>query len=257
MTWNVWWRFGPAWRDRQAGILTTLRRLEPDLVGLQESWRTTTSSQARQLGDALGLHSAYAGPSLPPRPDPAESPDQEGVELGLALLSRWPIRSVRRVLLPARHRFRPTTLLATIDHPRTPFQAVVTCTEWEPAYADDHLAQTQALAALVGSLPQPAVLLGDLNAAPDSEELRPLLAVSVDTWAEGSGEKDAVTLSSRHPEAPVEATKQLDRRIDYVLTSSGGTGQRFWTEGVFLVGEPVGGVFPSDHFAVVTDLAPW
>jgi aryl carrier-like protein len=24
MTWNLWWRFGPRWRERQPGILATI-----------------------------------------------------------------------------------------------------------------------------------------------------------------------------------------------------------------------------------------
>jgi hypothetical protein len=27
MTWNIWWRFGPRWREREAALIETLRRL--------------------------------------------------------------------------------------------------------------------------------------------------------------------------------------------------------------------------------------
>jgi endonuclease/exonuclease/phosphatase family metal-dependent hydrolase len=37
MTSNVW-RFGPAWRDRQAAILSTLRDVDADVVALETSW---------------------------------------------------------------------------------------------------------------------------------------------------------------------------------------------------------------------------
>ena len=37
MTWNIWWRFGPRWRERQPGILATIQRFTPDVVGLQEA----------------------------------------------------------------------------------------------------------------------------------------------------------------------------------------------------------------------------
>jgi hypothetical protein len=63
-------------------------------------------------------------------------------------------------------------------------------------------------------------------------------------------------LSSGHPEAPVAATKQIDRRIDYVLVRPGGTGQHKWVKRVFVAGDPVDGLYPSDHFAVVADLIP-
>jgi endonuclease/exonuclease/phosphatase family metal-dependent hydrolase len=39
MTWNIWWRFGPRWRDRQPALLETLRQVDPDVVALQEVQR--------------------------------------------------------------------------------------------------------------------------------------------------------------------------------------------------------------------------
>ncbi len=44
MTWNVWWRFGPRWRDRQPVLLRTIRDVRPDVVALQESWATASTS---------------------------------------------------------------------------------------------------------------------------------------------------------------------------------------------------------------------
>jgi endonuclease/exonuclease/phosphatase family metal-dependent hydrolase len=56
MTWNIWWRFGPRWRERQPGILETIRRFTPDLLALQEVWGTDAVTQADELADALGMH---------------------------------------------------------------------------------------------------------------------------------------------------------------------------------------------------------
>src|SRR3954468_15561795 len=104
MTWNVWWRFGPRWQDRQAGLLQTIRDVDPDVVALQESWATASSTQAGEFAEALGLHHAFAAQSLPPLPDVPEHPDQAEVDLGVGLLSRWPITATRPVPLPVRHR---------------------------------------------------------------------------------------------------------------------------------------------------------
>jgi hypothetical protein len=46
---------------------------------------------------------------------------------------------------------------------------------------------------------------GDLNAAPDSALLRPLLEVLIDAWSVGGGDPCAVTLPSSHPSASLEA----------------------------------------------------
>src|SRR3990170_5219313 len=51
MTWNIWWRFGPRWRERQPGILATIERFNPDVVALQEVWSDGETTQADQLVD--------------------------------------------------------------------------------------------------------------------------------------------------------------------------------------------------------------
>lgn len=91
MSWNVWWRFGDRWRDRQRGIQATLEDLQPDLVGLQECWGNAEDTQAERLAAELGLHSVFAAPSLPPAPVPTETPDQDGFEVGVGVLGRWPV----------------------------------------------------------------------------------------------------------------------------------------------------------------------
>jgi endonuclease/exonuclease/phosphatase family metal-dependent hydrolase len=96
MTWNIWWRFGPRWRERQPGILATIQRFTPDVVGLQEVWSSEGRTQADELAEALGCDATFAAPSYPAAPDPPVAPDHAGVELGVALLSRWPIRAARR-----------------------------------------------------------------------------------------------------------------------------------------------------------------
>jgi hypothetical protein len=102
MTWNIWWRFGPRWRERQPGILATIERFTPDVVALQEVWSADGTTQAEHLAKQLGFHSTFAAPSYPTAPDPPVFPDHEGVELGVALLSRWPILSQDVIAMPSR-----------------------------------------------------------------------------------------------------------------------------------------------------------
>ncbi|MEV4201455.1 endonuclease/exonuclease/phosphatase family protein [Micromonospora globbae] len=264
MTWNLWWRFGGAWREREAGIVATLERVRPDVAGLVEVWAGDGTTQAHLLADRLGgMAAAFAPTSLPPAPDPPEEPSQAGIEVGIGLLSRWPIvaTEVHELPHPQRGGPPPTALLATLDHPAGPLRVVVACIEWEPAFAADQLAQSNALAALAadprldGDLP--VLLVGDLNAAFDQPDLRRLRDVMVDTWTAGGGDPAAVTLSSAVPEAPLEATKQIDRRIDHVLARPGRPGGAVTVRRAYLAGDhPVGGRYPSDHFAVVAELEP-
>jgi endonuclease/exonuclease/phosphatase family metal-dependent hydrolase len=259
MTWNVWWRFGPSWRAREAGIHEVVRRVRPDVLGLQETWSSADESQAEQLAEKLGGYGAFERSSIPPLPDPVESDEQRGIDIGVGLVSRWPILAVRGHVLPAVHREPPTALVAMLDHPLGVLHVIVACTEWEPGFRDDHLAQTTALAelladpALDGNLP--VLLLADLNARPGTPEIDALTSVAVDLWVAGGGPEAAVTLSSSTPYAPLEAVRQIDRRIDYTFARPGRPGQRLVASGSVLAATgPVNGTFPSDHFASVTDL---
>ncbi|MFK4084859.1 endonuclease/exonuclease/phosphatase family protein [Kribbella sp. NPDC020789] len=259
MTWNLWWRFGPRWRERQPGILDTLRRFTPDVVALQEVWGTETTTQAHELADALGLYAAFAAPSYPPAPAAPEIPDHAGVELGLGLLSRWPILQQETIAMPARHRaWDPVVLKATVDHPAGPLPVLVACLEYAITYSDDRLAQAALLADLATDPstdgPCPSLAMGDLNAAADSAVLRPLQDVLTDAWVAGRGASDAITLPSTHPSAPLEAGPDLvDQRIDHIFFRPGHEDQLVNVESATIAGDAVDGVFPSDHRAVICD----
>lgn len=266
MTWNVWWRFGERWRERQIGIAATLAAHQPDIVGLQESWAAREASQAAVLAAPLGLHSVFAGPSLPdlpdpPEPDSPEAGDHDGVDLGLAILSRWPIRHSWTHRLPSSREERPVALVAAVDHPDGILHVVCACAEYHAHLADDHLAQTQELARLVIELSArddalPVLLIGDLNAGPDTPEISALTAgdALTDAWAAGAAESDGITLSAALPDAPLGAAKQLNRRIDYLMFRPSISGSAPKVTRAAVVDEPVNGLHPSDHFAVVADL---
>lgn len=258
MTWNLWWRFGDAWRQRGRGILSTLKALRPDIAGLQEVWATTETTQAHQLAEQLGMHAAFAAPSLPPPPSPPERPDQPGVEVGVAVLSRWPILTVHEHRLPSRHRPQIVALAAVLDHPGGPLHVVVSCLDWEPEPAAQPLDQTRALAALLTDPSRdgllPVVLTGDLNAPPTTPKIQVLTEVMVDAWVAANGTADlGHTMSTSNPLAPREAGPLIDQRIDYVLARPGTPAHPVVVSQAFLAGDPQEGQYPSDHYAVVAD----
>jgi endonuclease/exonuclease/phosphatase family metal-dependent hydrolase len=260
MTWNIWWRFGPRWQDRQPGIVATIERSRPDVAALQEVWSTEETTQAHQLAKALDMWAVFGSPSYPPAPTESDRPDHDGVDLGLAVLSRWPILDHEEVIIPARHRsWDPVTLVVRLDHPRGPLPLVATCMDYGVPYTDDRIAQARLLAELATDPrydgPCPVVVAGDMNAALESPVLRPLRDVLTDAWIEGGGAADAITLPSTHPSAPLEAGPQMiDQRIDHIFFRPGREDQRVIVEGVRIAGDSVDGVFPSDHRAVVADL---
>ena len=252
-TWNVLWRFRPDWRARERALLAVLNDVRPDVLALQECWEHDGRPQADVVAEHLGGYATFVGPSLPPVPDPPEHDEQRGVRMGLGLVTRRPPLAVREHVLPVSHRqVAPVALEAHLsDTDGRRFDVLVAATEWEPAYADDHLAQTRRLAELLTDAPHPRFLLADLNADTGMPELAPLLAVADDAYALGGGDPAAVTLSREVPFAPLEATKEMDRRIDHVLVAHG-SGVR--VRDAFVVTTTVEGTYPSDHFPVVVDV---
>jgi endonuclease/exonuclease/phosphatase family metal-dependent hydrolase len=259
MTWNIWWRFGPRWRERQAGILATIERFTPDVVALQEVWGADGTTQVDKFAQELGYHATFAAPSYPVAPDPALVPDHVGVELGIGLLSRWPIVDREVIAMPSRHRsWDPVVLRVSVAHPAGPLPIVVACLEHATTYSDDRLAQAALLADLgtdpATDGPCPSLVMGDLNAAADSAVLRPLREVLIDAWVAGNGAPDAVTLPSTHPSAPLEAGPELvDQRIDHIFYRPGDEDQLVNVESATIVSDAVDGTFPSDHRPVICD----
>jgi endonuclease/exonuclease/phosphatase family metal-dependent hydrolase len=260
-TWNVWGRYGP-WAERLPAIVETLRGIDADIVGLQEVWEEDARSQAGELAAALGY----------PEPVYAANLERDGVRSGNAVLSRWPIgrHAVRRLPREGAGAYddegeERLCVLAEVNGPRGPIQVYCAHLSWRGDHSGPRQAQVGAICEFVREQrPRsfPAVLLGDLNADPDSDELRTLTgqrAVPVpgvmfrDVWTWAGNEGRGATWSNDNPFAA--ASLDLDRRIDHILVGApkaNGCGQPLaaWIAGH----EPVDGIHGSDHFAVVTEL---
>jgi endonuclease/exonuclease/phosphatase family metal-dependent hydrolase len=109
----------------------------------------------------------------------------------------------------------------------------------------------------------PAIVTGDLNAEPDSDEIRMLCGhktsgavrglVLVDAWRYADPADPGWTWDRRNPH--VEETGEPSARIDYVLVGPPKGGRSGRVRRVQVAGgEPVDGVWPSDHAAVVVEL---
>jgi endonuclease/exonuclease/phosphatase family metal-dependent hydrolase len=255
LTWNVWWRFGP-WEARQPVIAATLGRIGADVIALQECWAELGgASQPAQLADHLGYHHVYAAGF-----------DDGSLGFGNAVLSRWPIvdsDSRRLPTFPDVDELR-VLLKAVIAGPRGPFEVYTTHLNWR--YDESHVRQVQvkAIAEMVAESrgrTYPAIVCGDFNAEPQSDEMRMLTGraavpvprtVFVDAW-DVAGKGPGYTWSNDN----VFAARDLeqDRRIDYVLVGwpkARGAGHvvAARVEAV----ETVDGVPPSDHYAVLAEL---
>ena len=255
-TWNVWWRHGD-WATRRPAIVETLRRLDADVVGLQE-FSTREPDMAAWLRDELGY-------------EVATSPDGDDDRYGLtnAIASRHPIVATEWEYLDVGelppHR---TVLRATIDAPATAID--VYTTHLSHGFDQSGLRQRQVaqIARLVADRrpddPKtafPPVVLGDLNATPTSDEMRRLTGLAdpaapglifTDCW-EQAGDGNGVTYSDANPH--VNDSAWPNRRLDYVLVGwprprPAGNPAR---ASLFGVGA-IDGVVPSDHYGVAADL---
>lgn len=271
-TWNVQGRAG-AWQERQSAIVRVLDELAPDVVTLQESWvepdgRTQASVLAAELGMQSVSAAALAGfdryPAAP-------------YWVVNAVLSRWPVALEAAVPLHDEHG-EPTWRHALVTRVLRPdaeggsFVVVGTHLEHGLDRSATRRAQLTHLVTTVvdvlGDRPTraadlPAVLAGDLNAVPWSDEVRSLTGASVplvegcvfvDAWEAAGNTDRGATWSSANPRVPKRAVYP-DRRLDYVLVSWPRRQGAGHVAACYLVGtEPVAGVWPSDHFCVVADL---
>jgi endonuclease/exonuclease/phosphatase family metal-dependent hydrolase len=98
LTWNLWWRFGP-WEERRRAILSVLSDLQPDVIGLQEVWARGEENLAGWLAGHLGMHWTWAASRAPERWQ--KRIGDSTIDLGNAILSRWPIAENDVVQLPA------------------------------------------------------------------------------------------------------------------------------------------------------------
>jgi endonuclease/exonuclease/phosphatase family metal-dependent hydrolase len=258
-TLNMWGVRG-AWAARRAVLQNGFHELSPDLVTFQEAITTAEYDQARDvLG--LGYHVVH-------------QTDREDDGQGVSSASRWPIGKVVEVDLHVTSRtagFACTSLITEIFTP-PPIGRVLLVNNlpsWrlELEYERELQAVRTAGAiedALAGQ-PAHVIVAGDFDADPDATSIRfwtgrqSLAKVSVcyrDAWA------------SAHPGEPgptyvPENGLSVDwdwpfRRIDYVLVRCGYHGGPTLAiehcERTFA--EPVDGIWASDHFGVLADLAP-
>lgn len=213
--------------DDQVNLARTadvLRRLDADLIGLQEvddrARRSGGVPQADSLGAALGMYATF-GAFMP----------YQGGRYGLALLSRFPISRETVIRLPDGNEPR-VALAAEIVIP--PFAdtivAIVVHFDW---VEDDRFryAQAQVVAAALDTIRHPVILLGDFNDDPASRTLA-LFRARAQELAKPA--ENHFTFSSTRP----------DQEIDYLFLR----GSTRWTPlGTEVITEPLA----SDHRPLV------
>lgn len=270
MSWNLWWRFG-RWQERRAAILHILREERPDVVGLQEVWADASpegENLAQWLADELGMSWAWSRSPVQDRWHARNGGD--AVDVGIAVLSRHPLLATAERRLPAGDApdEGKTALHALVDAPGGPVPFFTT--HLNPGLDESAVrcAQVRELAAFVversAGHAHPPVVTGDFNAEPDFDEVRLICGhktapavpglVLLDAWrfadpALPQGTWDMANTGSVN-------FGMRPSCIDYVLVGPPGPGGRGWIHRARRTADaPVDGVQPSDHAAVLAELA--
>ncbi|MFW2383647.1 MAG: endonuclease/exonuclease/phosphatase family protein [Acidimicrobiales bacterium] len=255
LTWNLWWRFGDRWKDRQHLIQGELRRADADICAFQEVYCIDGDDQVDALKEATGLH-GYASQHR-----------GERVRFGNALLSRYPVADVVEISLPGKdgvpgHR---TAIVMDIDCPNGPLSVANTHLEWR---YDASLHRQAQLVPILGELARrrdrgrTPMLIGDLNSIPSSDELRrltgsapPLVTgesplIFTDSWA-AVGDGPGFTWNRDNSNAVDAAFPR--RRLDHVLVGWPRPKPAFNPLSAELIGVDPGpdGMHPSDHYGVM------
>jgi endonuclease/exonuclease/phosphatase family metal-dependent hydrolase len=255
------------WPKRREALRTVIADLNPDLVAFPES---VVTPEYDQVADLLGpdFHVAHQRER-----EPGDDADVEAGQ-GHSIASRWPLEQVVELdlhLTPRTAGFACGLLAAEVVAPAPigPLLFAYHNPSWQLSFA--HERELQAVAAArfleerVTARKLHVVLTADLDADPPSSSARfwtgrqSLHGMSVcyrDAWESAHPDQAGHTFGV--PDNPLGVDWDWPfRRIDYVFVRCGEHGgptlQITSCERIF--DQPVAGVWVSDHFGVVADLA--
>lgn len=263
VTFNVLDRSQADGPRREAVIRDGLGEVGPDVVALQEVTRSAGADQARD----------WLGPAV----DIVDHPNGSDDGVGACLVSRHPIEEHH--VLDLSGSFGATGLpwlgaVAAVVAAPPPIGRVLVV-HHKPSWQLDaeHIREAQAVAVasfideVAGGRSLPVILLGDFDAGPDTASIqfltgrRSLHGSSVrfeDAWEASHPLEQGHTFTPTNPlvragQMPLER----GRRIDHIMVRSGPHGPALDIAACRLLFDaPVGGVWASDHFAVLADLVP-
>lgn len=243
LTLNTWQERGP-WRERWGLILKGLKAYDADIVGFQEVFNMDWAREVRE-------RSGYPYLAV------------SGEHSGLIFLSRF--KPVQQECLVMK------TKSPTEDYLRYGFYVRVDTGGEEVALFNTHLSwradedsvrmkQTLELEAFVDLKAKglPTALMGDLNGGAETPSLIHLRETRgwIDTfWTQHPGDP-GMTWDYRNPYAEAEREKMAERRIDYIFIRERIRPFKKILSSRLVFNTPSSeGVYPSDHFGVMTEFA--
>jgi endonuclease/exonuclease/phosphatase family metal-dependent hydrolase len=256
------------WPERRAALKTVLDELQPDLAAFPEA---VVTEDYDQVADLLGpsFHVAHQRER-----EPGDDRDVERGQ-GHSIASRWPVEDARELDLhvtPRTRDFACGLIAAEVDVPE-PIGRVLFAyhnPNWQLSFAYERELQAVAAARFLEDCIRDrdvhVVLAADLDADPSSSTARfwtgrqSLDGTSVcyrDAWESRQPDESGHTFGVRENPLGVDWDWPF-RRIDYIFVRCGEHGgptlEIKACERIF--DAPVDGVWASDHFGLVADLAP-
>lgn len=213
-------------------VAQVLEDTEAEVIGLQEvdnRWGTRSEyvDQAAWLAERLGMHYCYTA-NLDNPPAPGQTANRQ---YGTAILSEYELDDCTSTPLTNHHNGEQRSLA----------QADVKVRGVDFRFYNTHLThnstagrlrQAAEINRLIADDLVPGIVVGDMNATPDSTTYDSLTAYLRDAWTAGDGE--GYTFPAHEP----------DRRIDYIFT----------TEDIEATNSEVVSTPASDHLPVVSDV---
>jgi endonuclease/exonuclease/phosphatase family metal-dependent hydrolase len=238
--------------DRMDLIAAEIRRLDPDVVCLQEvPWHW--GSAARDLAERAGLNYLYL----------RANGNRWAIlfEEGEAILSRYPLRDAAATELEGSAGFfeHRVALQATAATPWGDLRVVSThLTHGDPAANETQAASLIAFvnAGAPANTGASAVVTGDFNAREDSAQIRALRAAGwIDTYRAAHPADPGLTCCIDDLADPDQAH---DKRIDYIFLVPGG-GSLHVADSRVVLNRPAqwgdGWLWASDHAGLLTTLS--
>ncbi len=262
---NIWNRQGP-WEHRRRLLAKGIAELDPDVIGLQEVIHTPdVGGQAEDLANDWR---AAGGPDQLFVAFASAFSYANGDQFGNAVISRFPIEEAKTFQLPTRD--ARSLLLTRLATPAGSLPFFVTHLSWK--FDEGILREDQVLATARRVLENareddlPAILVGDLNAAPDATEMRFLrglhslerTSIHFTDCFERVGTGPGYTFDPpTNPHAAL--TLEAPRRIDYVLVRGpDDRGRGLPTSARVVLDQVVdidgSRVAPSDHYGVLAEV---
>ena len=240
LTLNTWQERGP-WKERWEITLQGLEKFQPEIACFQElfnpDWAREVQKRAR----------------FPTLLFPKEI-------CGLAVFSHYSARSWGAVELPqsSLEEYSRFVLWAELVAGKSSIFLFNTHLSWQLEDGATREKQVEAILRIMNEevRGQEVILTGDLNAPPDSPEIRQLIREGKfrDLFVEKHPGEAGFSWNHRNPYVAGAEHKLPDRRIDFILTKGEGPLLKDLHSCDLVFAEPASqGVWASDHFGVLAE----